>query len=69
VDKTCHFRQNSTFLYYFVIQQPALTAVIEIDNDLEIVLSDEYLIEDFVWRGLEPTIILQSSKCGENGSN
>lgn len=63
-DNTYPFRQDSTFLYYFGIQQPGLAAVIDIDNDLEIVFGDEYTVEDFVWRGPQPTIALQAGNSG-----
>ncbi len=63
-DNTYHFRQDSTFLYYFGIQQPGLAAVIDIDNDLEVVFGDEYTVEDFVWRGPQPTIAGQAENCG-----
>jgi len=63
-DNTYHFRQDSTFLYYFGIQQPGLAAVIDIDNDLEVVFGDEYTVEDYVWRGPQPTIAGQAENCG-----
>ena len=63
-DNAYHFRQDSTFLYYFGIQQPGLAAVIDIDNDLEVVFGDEYTVEDFVWRGPQPTIAAQAENCG-----
>jgi Xaa-Pro aminopeptidase len=63
-DNTYHFRQDSTFLYYFGIQQPGLAAVIDIDNDAEIVFGDEYTVEDYVWRGPQPTIASLAEKCG-----
>ncbi|MRR24016.1 aminopeptidase P family protein, partial [bacterium] len=43
-DNTYHFRQDSTFLYYFGIQQPGLAAVIDIDNNTEVVFGDEYTV-------------------------
>ncbi|MBT6006050.1 MAG: aminopeptidase P family protein, partial [Prolixibacteraceae bacterium] len=39
-DNTYHFRQDSTFLYYFGIQHPGLVAIIDIDNDREIIFGD-----------------------------
>ncbi|MDZ7635062.1 MAG: aminopeptidase P family protein [Bacteroidales bacterium] len=65
-DNTYHFRQDSTFLYYFGIQRPGLAAVINIDNDLEVVFGDEYTVEDYVWRGPQPTIAGQAENCGVN---
>ena len=63
-DNTYHFRQDSSFLYYFGIQQPGLAAVIDIENDFEVVYGDEYTVEDFVWRGPQPTIAGQAENCG-----
>ncbi len=63
-DNTYHFRQDSTFLYYFGIQRPGLAAVMDVDNDLEVVFGDEYTVEDFVWRGPQPTIAGQAENCG-----
>ena len=55
-DNAYHFRQDSSFLYYFGIDRPDLTAVIDIDNDREIVFGVEYTVEDMVVRGPQPTI-------------
>ena len=63
-DNTYHFRQDSTFLYYFGIQRPGLVAVIDIDNDREIIFGDEYTVEDYVWRGPQPTITEKAEHCG-----
>lgn len=53
---TYHFRQDSTFLYYFGIQQPNLAAVIDIDHDKIIVFGDEMGIDDIVWMGRQKTL-------------
>jgi len=63
-DNTYHFRQDSTFLYYFGIQRPGLAAVIDIESDREIIFGDEYTVEDYVWRGPQPTIAGQAENCG-----
>jgi Xaa-Pro aminopeptidase len=63
-DNTYHFRQDSTFLYYFGIQRPGLAAVIDADKDHEVIFGDEYTVEDYVWRGPQPTIAGQAEKCG-----
>ncbi len=63
-DNTYHFRQDSTFLYYFGIQRPGLAAVIDIENNLEIILGNEYTVEDFVWRGPQPSIAEEAERCG-----
>lgn len=63
-DNTYHFRQDSTFLYYFGIQHPGLAAVIDIDNDKEIIFGDDYTIDHIVWMGPQPTIQERANACG-----
>lgn len=55
-DNTYHFRQHSSFLYYFGIDFPSLAAIIDIDNNHEIIFGDNYTIDDIVWMGPQPTI-------------
>ena len=63
-DNTYRYRQDSTFIYYFGIQHPGLAAVIDIDNDQEIIIGDDYTIDDIVWMGSQPTILSRAEKCG-----
>ena len=63
-DNTYRYRQDSTFVYYFGIQHPGLAAVIDIDNDREIIIGDDYTIDDIVWMGSQPTILSRAEKCG-----
>jgi Xaa-Pro aminopeptidase len=63
-DNTYHFRQDSTFLYYFGIQHPGLAAVIDIDNNKEIIFGNDYTIDDIVWMGPQPTIADRAAQCG-----
>ncbi|MCR5820916.1 MAG: aminopeptidase P N-terminal domain-containing protein [Bacteroidaceae bacterium] len=55
-DNTYRFRQDSTFLYFFGLDNPDLAAVIDIDEDREIVFGDELTIDDIVWTGTMPTL-------------
>ena len=63
-DNTYHFRQDSTFLYYFGIAHPGLAAIIDIDNDREIIFGNDFTIDDIVWMGPQPTIAERAKKCG-----
>jgi len=67
-DNTYHFRQDSTFLYYFGIDFPALAAVIDVDNNRQIIFGDDYTIDDIVWMGPQPTIAERASLGGLNVS-
>lgn len=53
---TYHFRQDSTFLYFFGVRQPDYAAVIDIDNNKEIVFANDVDIEDVIWMGPQPQI-------------
>ena len=55
-DNTYPFRQDSTFLYFFGISQPGVAAIIDIDEDREVVFGDELTIDDIVWTGAVPTV-------------
>lgn len=55
-DNTYHFRQDSSFLYYFGISAPKLAAIIDIDEDKTIVFGDEMSIDEIVWMGRQQTL-------------
>lgn len=55
-DNTYHFRQHSSFLYFFGIDFPSIAGLIDIDNQREIIFGDEFTIDDIVWRGAQPTL-------------
>ena len=61
-DNAYHFRQDSTFLYYFASDYEGLVAVIDVDNDKEIIFGNELTIDDIVWTGVQPTI-KEKSEC------
>jgi Xaa-Pro aminopeptidase len=63
-DNTYHFRQHSSFLYYFGIDFPSLAAVIDVDNQHQIVFGDDYTIDDIVWMGPQPTIAERAKLSG-----
>lgn len=65
-DNTYVYRQDSTFLYYFGLPYAGLTAVIDIDNDREIIFGDELTIDAIVWMGNQPTLHEKSQLAGIN---
>jgi Xaa-Pro aminopeptidase len=64
LDNTYHFRQDSTFLYYLGIDFPSLAAVIDVDNQRQIIFGNDYTIDDIVWMGSQPTIADRSILAG-----
>ena len=63
-DNIYPFRQDSSFLYFFGLDQTALVALIDIDNDRSIVFGDEHTLDDIVWLGQHATIKEQAEKVG-----
>ncbi len=55
-DNPYHFRQDSTFLYYFGVIRPGLTAIIDTENGTITIYGDDYTVEDFIWMGKQPTL-------------
>ena len=63
-DNPYHFRQHSSFLYYFGLDRPSLAALIDLDSDEETVFGDELTIDDIVWMGNKPTLKDECEKVG-----
>lgn len=63
-DNTYHFRQDSTFLYFFGLSYDGLSAVINIDSDEEIIFGDELTIDHIVWMGTQPSLTEKSERVG-----
>jgi Xaa-Pro aminopeptidase len=63
-DNAYHFRQDSTFLYFFGLDNPGLAAVIDIDENREIILGNELTIDDIVWMGAQMSLAEKSRLVG-----
>ncbi|MFC1660437.1 aminopeptidase P family protein [Gemmatimonadota bacterium] len=63
-DNPHHFRQDSTFLYYFGLDQPDLAAVIDVDAGTATIFGDELTIDYVVWMGDLPTIADRAESVG-----
>jgi len=65
---TYPFRQDSTFLYYFGIKAPKLAAIIDLDENKEIIFGYELSIDDIVWTGKQERLKEKAMKSGINDS-
>ncbi len=63
-DNTYHFRQDSTFLYYFGLDQPSLACVIDADTGETVLFGDDITVEMIVWTGKLPSLSSQCEKVG-----
>ena len=53
---TYAFRQDSTFMYYFGLQEPGLAAVMDFDDGSEILFGNDCTINDIIWMGQQPSL-------------
>jgi Xaa-Pro aminopeptidase len=61
---TYHFRQDSSFLYYFGLDQQGLAGIIDVDENKHILIGDDQDLDDIIWSGVRPSISELGEKCG-----
>ena len=65
-DNTYPYRQDSTFIYFFGLQLAGLNAIIDLDNDKEIIFGDNLSIDDVVFTGPIKSLEEQANAVGVN---
>ncbi len=65
-DNTFHFRQDSSFLYFFGIEHPGLAAIIDFESGEEILFGNDVEIDDIIWMGVQPLLKDRAAKVGVN---
>jgi Xaa-Pro aminopeptidase len=63
-DNGYHFRQDSTFLYFFGLNHPFLAGILDCDSGEDMIFGNDLTVEDFVWMGPQPTIAKQALQVG-----
>jgi Xaa-Pro aminopeptidase len=63
-DNCYPFRQDSTFLYYFGLDQPDLAAVMDVDAGATVLFGDELTIDHIVWMGDLPSLASRAERVG-----
>jgi len=53
---TYHYRQDSTFLYFFGLNHPGYNAVLDLDEGKDIIFGDDVSIDDIIWMGPQPAL-------------
>ncbi len=59
-DNPYPFRQDSSFLYFWGLDFPGLAGIIDVDEDEEIILGDDFTMDDIIWMGPQSTL---NEKC------
>ena len=50
------FRQESSFLYFWGIDEPGFAAVLDLDSGDEVLYGNDVDIDDIIWMGPQPTV-------------
>ena len=53
---TYHYRQDSSFLYFFGLASPGLAAIVDADENTDTLYGDDIGIEDIIWMGNLPKL-------------
>ena len=63
-DNPYKFRQDSSWLYYFGIDEPRYAAIIDLDNGEETIFADDVEIGDIIWMGPQPSVASKAALVG-----
>ena len=63
-----HFRQDSSFLYFFGIDKPGFTGLIDIDENKDYLVGEDFTIDDIIWMGPQPSVKDLAKDAGINNS-
>ncbi|MDR3184935.1 MAG: aminopeptidase P family protein [Prevotellaceae bacterium] len=61
------FRQDSSFLYFFGLDEPGLAAAIDLDAGAETLFGEEATMDDIVWMGPQLTLREKAAKASVTG--
>lgn len=67
-DNIFPFRQDSTFLYYFGLNHPGFAAIIDIDENKEMIFGKDFSVDDIVWTGPQKTTAQLAKSIGINNT-
>ena len=63
-DNTYKFRQDSSFLYFFGLNQPGFAGVIDIDSGDEYLFGNDVDMDDIIWMGPQPSVKDMAARAG-----
>ena len=58
------FRQDSSFIYFWGIDEPGFAAVIDLDNGTECLFGNDVDIDDIIWMGPQPSVASKGELVG-----
>jgi Xaa-Pro aminopeptidase len=68
-DNTYHWRQDSDFLYFFGLDLPGLTGMIDFESGEEIIFGNDFDVDDIIWMGPQPVVADLAVRAGVKKSH
>jgi Xaa-Pro aminopeptidase len=59
-----HFRQDSTFLYYFGVDAAGMAGIIDCESGESVLYGNDFTVDDIVWMGPQPKVAEFAAKIG-----
>ena len=63
-DNYYKWRQDSSWLYYFGLDEPLMAAILDIDSGTETLFADDVEIDDIIWMGPQPSVRSKADAAG-----
>ncbi|MFC2116163.1 aminopeptidase P family protein [Bacteroidota bacterium] len=61
---TFHYRQDSNFLYFFGLDKPGISGVIDFESVNDYLFGDDLTLDDIIWEGHLPSLKILGEKAG-----
>jgi Xaa-Pro aminopeptidase len=61
---TYHYRQDSSFLYFFGLDMPGLAGICDLDEGNDTIYGDDLTMDDIIWMGDQPSMKERAEKVG-----
>ncbi len=61
-----HFRQDSSFLYFFGLDSPDLAGLIDTEEGQDLLFGDDFSVDDIIWMGDRPGMQERAAQVGIN---
>lgn len=63
-DNCYKWRQDSSWLYFFGIDEPCFAATVDLESGEETIYADDYELDDIIWTGPMPSVKEQAAAVG-----
>ena len=63
-DNCYKFRQDSSWLYFWGLNEPRMAAIVDLESGEEKIFADDVEIDDIIWMGPQPSVASKAAQVG-----